>query len=86
MGEVEREMVELALHDELENIYTEVLEDQTTRIHLGMNHKSDDIKEHLGNELNEAQLNLAVNLLADDNTDRDFINTPQFVLIKPLSS
>lgn len=79
-------MVELALHDELDKIYTEVLEDSTTRIHLGMNHKSDDIKAHLGNELNEAQLKLAVSLLADDNTERDFINTPHFVLIKPLSA
>ena len=79
-------MVELALHEELDRPYAEVLENQTTRIHLAIDHDSSDIRTHLGNELNQDQLNLAVNLLADDNTERDFINTPQFVLIRPLSA
>lgn len=76
---VEREMVELALHDELNEPYAEVLENQTTRIHLGLNHKSDDLHQL---DLENHKLQKAVNLLSNDNQLRDFIRTENFVLIR----
>lgn len=75
-------MVELALHDELEAPYVENI-NESLRVHLGMNHTSEDIRRTLNIDLNEEQLNLACDLLSNDARERNYIRTADFVLIRP---
>lgn len=74
-------MVELALHNQLDNVFIEDF-GHTKRIHLGLNHSAQDIQSSLSYELQEQLLEQAKSLMSNDNQARHFIRENDFVIIR----
>ena len=75
-------MIELALHDELDELFSENLPSGAIRLHLGLNHNWDDLSARFGDELDSGQLQIARGLLADDNAARHFERVGDALIIR----
>jgi hypothetical protein len=76
--------MELAIHQNLDEIFIEPIDADRYRVHLPIGMGSDVLSEKIGSSLTEDQLNQAIDLLSNDDGNRVFEHKGDYVLVRPL--
>lgn len=74
-------VVEIAIHEHLAEAHVEKLQDGVTRIHIGLEHSEAEIEHILASNGDHRLVSRALALFGDDNFDRKFTTTSEFVLV-----